>query len=96
MKNNQKAYLINFCLRLTSLSFIFNFIHIIPGKDYKSLSDPSTTLKCHLVSLRHSNKVGVHELWKPGGKRFLRIYENSLLCFAVLGDGFVCLLVLFF
>lgn len=78
MKNTPKSDLLSFCLRLLLLLCIFNFIHIIPRKDYRSLSDPSTTLKCHLVSLRHSNKVAVHELWKPGGKRFLRIYEKRL------------------
>ena len=44
----------------TLISCIYNIICKITTKGYKRLSDPTATLKCHLVSLRDSNKVTVH------------------------------------
>lgn len=85
-----------FCSMQAWISCIYNIICKITRKDYKRLSDPTTTLKCHLVSLRDRNKVTVHWWWKPGGMIFMRLYEKRLHKFTYLFCYFAFFFFFFF
>lgn len=80
-----------FCLMLALISRICSTLRKATRKDNKRLSDPTATLKCHLVSPRDSNNVTVHWLWKAGEKMFNRLYEKRLHKFTYLLCCFVLL-----